>query len=157
RPDLRGDSFCSYSQIVDYAVAKKASAVIAAGDFLDIRLPGSRVIGFVREKLELLQKANCQQYFILGQHDYADPPWPSAVSDNAIHMDRKLVALEGMQFYGLDWRRAEELTDALNGIPKEARILIAHQVWSEFMGVGRSEGSWEQIPRHIHTLFTGDF
>jgi len=157
RPTLAGDSFCSFRQIVDLSIAKEASAVIAAGDLIDIRLPGSGVVMFVREQLQRLNKHGIQFCYIQGQHDYADPPWLSSIDQNTIHMDKKLIEIEGIRFYGLDWRRSNELAEDLKNIPSKTQILVAHQVWSEFMGEGRSEGSWDQIPEHVKVLFTGDF
>lgn len=92
--------------------------------------------------------------FIQGQHDMDDPPW--LASSGAKHMHKSSIELDGKLIYGLDFLPAERLQEELKEIPKDAYMLVCHQVWSEWMGdIASPQGSFADIP-HVKQVVTGD-
>jgi len=155
RPSLRGDSMHAFEHIVREAIHRKVSAIFAAGDLIDVRKPPSDVIEFIRNKMSWLEKNSIPFYYIQGQHEFATPPWFSAIHDWPIWLDGTSVEVNGIRVRGLDWTPADRLSEALAGI-HNVDILVAHQVWEEFMGSIRGcEGSFSQVRAPV--LFTGDY
>ena len=129
---------------------------MAQGDLFDTNFPDARSLQVCFEQMDRLQRAQLPVMYTQGQHEKSRPPylslhpWPS-------HMDSRsdaLVCAGGKRYvYGLDHRHADLLGDALAGVP-DVDILLCHQVWSDFMGLG-VEGCLQQIP-HVEVVLTGD-
>ena len=132
--------------------------IFAAGDLIDVRRPPSEVAEFLRTQLDRL--ATISFRYIQGQHELSSPPWLSAISDNVQHLDGRepvnVYGTSGMSLIGIDWQPADKLAEKLEAIPDDVDILMAHQVWEDFMGDNVvCEGSFDQVP--TKTMFTGDY
>lgn len=150
---IEGDAYHAFEQIVSYAIERELP-LIGAGDLIDKRVNDAGPIVFLRDQLDRLED-HSPLYFIQGQHEMDDPPWFS-VSSSAKHLHRKLREIRGLAVYGLDFQPVDRLRPELDEIPKEADVLIAHQVWSDWMGdIANPQGSFADVPV-VRTTITGD-
>ena len=156
-PTLRGDSMHAFRHLVDRAIHYKVACVFAAGDLIDVRRPSSEVAEFIRTQMERLECAQIEFHYIQGQHELSSPPWMAALHDWPKHLSEDAVVVDGdHEIYGLDWQPADQLAGKLAEVPESSDVLMAHQVWEDFMGDKAAfEGSFEQVP--TETMFTGDF
>ncbi len=156
---IEGDSYFSLKQIFDFAIDKEVEAMFGAGDLIDRQVNKSRPITEFYAQLDRLQE--CQKpfslYYIQGQHEMQDQPWLSA-HPAATHLNADQVTLtNGTTVWGLDFHPAIQLQIALSGMPARADILLAHQVWGEFMGsVTAPQGGMGDVP-YVNTVVTGDY
>ena len=155
---ITGDSYFALKQIVDLCIELEVP-LLAAGDLLDCDRPDSSTLREIFQQIDYLKAAKLPLLFTQGQHEKAYPAylslhdWPTH-----LHGDTASYALPGykyLYFHGLDHHHADHLQEALKKIPENTGVLLCHQVWSNFMGVG-CEGSLEMIP-HAATVITGDY
>lgn len=150
-----GDAAFALDQIVTAAIRNKVAAVFGAGDLIDKQRNRAYPIREFFRQLDRLRDADIPFYYIQGQHDRDNPTWLSAHS-HAQHLHGKTVNLDGFQIYGMDWQPADKIHDEMAKIPQGTDILVAHQVWGEFMGgVTTPEANFEDVPI-VATVFTGD-
>ena len=150
-----GDAAFSLDQIVTYAVHNHAKAVIGAGDLIDKQRNRAYPIKEFFRQLDRLRTAGIPFFYIQGQHDRDNPTWLSAHS-HAQHLHGKLIEEDGVRVYGMDWQPADKIHDEMARIPAGTDILVAHQVWGEFMGgVTTPEANFADVPV-VATVFTGD-
>lgn len=150
-----GDAAFSLEQIIAYAVANRAKAVIGAGDLIDKQRNRAYPIKEFFRQLDRLRAANIPFFYIQGQHDRDNPTWLSAHS-HAQHLHGKLVKEDGISIYGMDWQPADKIHDEMAKIPAGTDVFVAHQVWGEFMGgVTTPEADFSDVPV-VSTVFTGD-
>lgn len=155
-PNLCGDSYFSFKQIVDYAIEGNIPLFLA-GDVINVKRPDPRTVGFLMDQVNRMKMAGLDIYFIQGQHEMnRERPWLHA-HDMPLHLHRHTLELEGILFYGLDYVPADQLQLELDDIPVGMQVLIAHQVWREHMGEKMpSEGSFSDVP-YVRNIITGDF
>ena len=136
-----GDSYHSLVQIVDYCVENELP-LIAGGDLFDKPDPDPVRVNVMCREMDKMQEAGLPVYFIQGQHervrrnlgeDHGRPEW-MRVHPWPTHVHEQMFEIDGSTFYGLDWTPKEHIEEAFDNIPDEATVLVAHQVWSEFMG-----------------------
>lgn len=165
RPQIKGDSIAAFQYICNVAIKYQIPYVFGAGDLIDVKKPAPEIVQFVRAQLDKLQEANIQFKFIQGQHEYAaDLPWFCAIHDWPDWINGKTVTIRSdyrpeREYYvhGMDWHTADAVGSAMDQIPEDCHILLAHQVWEEFMGDKCGcECSFAQVP-YVDTVFTGDF
>jgi hypothetical protein len=165
-----GDSYHSLAQIVDYCVEPGMNLpLIAGGDLFDKPDPDPVSVNVMCREMDKMQEAGLPVYFIQGQHervrrnlgeDHGRPEW-MRVHPWPTHVHGQTFEIDGETFYGLDWTPKEHIEEAFDNIPDEASVLVAHQVWSEFMG-GWIPSECElsmllvRAPQIKHVL-TGDF
>lgn len=155
----RGDSKYALRQIIDYAIKNKVGAVVGAGDLIDRQKNRSAPIAFFFSQLDRLEEREIPFYYIQGQHDFDDPPWLSGHRRSEHLHDREVICDDAI-LYGLDCLPEGELQRYLDTIPdnySEVGILVAHQVWGDWMGsVTVPQGTFSQIPV-FNTAVTGDY
>jgi DNA repair exonuclease SbcCD nuclease subunit len=152
-----GDSYSSWRQLVQYAIDYEVTAVILAGDLLDRQSNTSEPVCEFAAGLNRLIEAGIEVFYVQGQHEMQEVPWAS-LAKGVQHINDKLVDIARLKVYGMDFRSATQLQASLAQIPPEANVLVAHQVWSDFMGdIVHSQGSFADIPSHIELLITGDY
>lgn len=152
-----GDSYSSWRQLVTLAIDYEVTAVILAGDLLDRQSNVSEPVCEFAAGLNRLISAGIAVYYVQGQHEMQETPWASLVR-GVLHINDKLVDIAGLKVYGMDFRSATQLQESLRRIPAEANVLVAHQVWADFMGdIVHSQGSFADIPGNIEVLITGDY
>lgn len=163
RPALRDDAFFAFTQIVDYALAHKLP-VLAAGDLFDKRHNESEPIAHFSSQMDRMQAAEIPFYYIQGDHDKAQPPWPS-VHPWATHMHHMAAELmpagqpKSVVVVGLDYQPAGELQKQLDELGEQAtgakydKILMTHQKWVDLMG-GQAicNGSFSDISEYQYVL-----
>ncbi|ANS04997.1 hypothetical protein [uncultured Mediterranean phage] len=138
---MSGDSYHSLAQIVDYCIEHNLP-LIAGGDLFDKPDPDPVSVNVMCREMDKMRDANLPVYFIQGQHervrrdlgdDHGRPEWMH-VHSWPTHVHEQTFEIDGVTFYGLDWTPKEHIEDAFDNIPDSASVLVAHQVWSEFMG-----------------------
>jgi DNA repair exonuclease SbcCD nuclease subunit len=136
-----GDSYHSLAQIVDHCIENQLP-LIAGGDLFDKPDPDPVSVNVMCREMDKMQEAGLPVYFTQGQHerarrdlgeDYGRPEW-MRVHPWPTHVHEQTFKIDGATFYGIDWTPKEHIEEAFDNIPDEASVLVAHQVWSEFMG-----------------------
>lgn len=154
-PRLQYDSYVALMQVFAHAV-KYEIPVIGAGDLIDKARNPSGPIAALMAMTRLLEGSGLPFYFIQGQHEMSDTPW-LATSSWPIHIHGKTIKLGPFNIYGLDFQPADRIRQAFDDIPEGTDILVAHQVWSEFMGsIAAPQGSFRDVP-HVSMVVTGDY
>lgn len=154
--DRRGDEFFALSQIAQAARKHRVRQVVLAGDGIDRQSNRSRAIHAMSRFIDSLEEAGIGFYFIQGQHDTDDPPWPS-VHRHAQHLHCRVVPLGPHVCYGLDFQTHGQLQQFLRDVPAECNLLVAHQAWGEWMGsIAVPQGEFAQLPGHVDHVLTGD-
>jgi hypothetical protein len=155
--EVVGDSYFALDQILKIQFEHDCKSVTSAGDLVDQTRNFSAPIANLGQFIAQLNARDCPFYFIQGQHDLADPPWPSQF-EGAYYVNKATFKLGEMTAYGLDYLHADELEGALADIPKKASILIGHQAWEECKAErAPAQASVKTIPEHVTMLFTGDY
>lgn len=138
-PEIEGDAYNSFGQIVEFCLTHKVSGLILGGDNFDDTRLHSRTVHQFREKVKRL--AGIPLYYIQGQHCRSDPPWPTIVLDYpVIRLDRQLITMDGVRLYGLDHRPLAELRDELQHLPPDVEILCLHQLCRQALPY---DGAWD--------------
>lgn len=152
---ILGDSQHSLYQVARYAM-KHRLPVIGAGDLIDKNRNTSAPIVAFSEALRWLESVDLPFHYIQGQHEFADTPWLE-IGGRSYHMHGKCVEVSGVPIYGLDYTPAGQLQEALDKIEPSAQVLIAHQVWGDFMGdIANPQGGFHDVPV-VSLMFTGDY
>jgi hypothetical protein len=154
---IKGDAYHALHQIVSKAIKLKVP-IIGAGDLIDKHRNTAQPITVFHKALDRLDAANLDFYFIQGQHEMDDVPWFSS-HRAATHMRLFMKPKEFGPFkiWGIDYTPAGDLQRKLDEIPEGTDILVAHQVWSTFMGdIAAPQGGMHDVPV-VNTVFTGDF
>jgi hypothetical protein len=153
--NITGDTDHAFLQIVDYA-CEHDLPLIGAGDLIDRRVNEPHPIITLTRFLETLREHEQPLYYIQGQHEADETPWLS-LGVTTRHLHRQRLEIAGVVCYGLDFQPADRLRGELDQIPADADVLIAHQVWGDFMGsVTLPQGEFADVP-HVKLLVTGDF
>ena len=154
-PELRGDAYCSFAQIVDYCCAHNLNLVLG-GDIFDKHRPDPDSVQFLLQQAERLRSNDHVLMFVQGDHDYqATTPW-TAIGRHAVSLHQLVCAAGSFNVYGLDWASRDRLGAALATIPANTDILVMHEAWEELQGIGQTEGRIADIP-HVKVLLTGDY
>jgi hypothetical protein len=154
--NIFGDAYHSFEQVVDYAISQRLP-IIGAGDLIDNVINESEPIVFLARQLEKLREAAINFIYTQGQHEMSATPWMELRSQTPHHLHKRMIEIGNWKLYGLDYQPHGVLQQELQLIPKEADILVCHQVWSNFMGeIANPQGAFEDIP-HVNHVLTGDF
>lgn len=153
-PTLRTDAFVSFAQIIQFCNAE-GLPLFLAGDVFNERRPDSLTVEFARRQMVGMIQYGYEVFFVEGQHDMAAPPWLEVCG--AKHLDKKSVRVGQLDIYGLNFTNRTDLAEELKKIPRNTDVLMAHQVWEEFMGRIRVvEGSLKDVPT-VGAIVTGDY
>lgn len=134
RPDVTGDSAYSWKQIFDIA-REHGIPVVLAGDVFDESRPDSSSFCLAAKSIsELYRDCGVHTYYVQGQHEYAAPPWLSAV-EGAVHVSGLVCELKdaGMTIGGADYVSTQSIDDVIAKCPSHVDILVLHQLWREFV------------------------
>lgn len=152
---IRGDAKFGFRQAISYAVKRGIKDVIGAGDLIDQQRNRSSPITFLQQQLDRLAQLGGRFHYVQGQHDFDDPPWLSGCRA-ADHLHKRSVEINGLSFYGLDFQVQGRLQEELDAIPAGTDVLVAHQVWGDWMGsVALPQGSFSDVPTAA-VLVSGD-
>jgi hypothetical protein len=166
-PEMYGDTFVAFEQVIDYAIDKELNVVLGGDNFECNRqhYPTAVTIRFASQQLQRLEKANLKLYYVNGQHDRAtrNVSWFSAINDRvarSLHMTPSIIG--GLEVIGINSVFSHELQSALDVAEKcltrsGSPILVVHQRWKEFLKFeGAEDGSFKMIPKIFKTVITGD-
>lgn len=130
---------------------------MGAGDLYDDLQPSTAVLKQSFTFLDDMRRIGRRVVFTQGQHEKAAPPYLS-LHPYPTHAHRKAISMRGLTLYGLDHVPASRLEAEVEQIPPGVDVLLCHQVWQEFMGVG-FEGSLEMLvrPGGPWVVLTGDY
>lgn len=157
RPDLCGDSYYGFEQVVDYCVQAHLPLVLA-GDVFDKTRPDPNTIWVTRQQLERMRVRNLPVWYIQGQHELdRNMPWLKSVLGWTSHINKTTLDLNGITLYGLDWTPPDVVRAEFDLIPADTNVLVAHQVWKGFMGnFNKHECDFDDVP-HVQLIATGDY
>jgi DNA repair exonuclease SbcCD nuclease subunit len=152
----KGDSFCSLRQIGSYCREHQVE-LLGAGDLFDELKPDTAIIERAFRVMDDMRYAERQVLFTQGQHEKAQPAYLS-LHPYPQHVSGKLLHPRGVTVYGMDHVPADQLQAEIERVPRGVDIVICHQVWSDFMGVG-AEGALEALVTQSEAkiILTGDF
>lgn len=158
RPDLNSDSYYSFAQVVSYSLARHYNLVLG-GDTFQSTHPHAEDIKFFRTQLRLMKEAGLKVFYIQGQHDYSDPPWPEALSEEVVWVHNKVFEpCPGIKIFALDHMRPAQLQEALKAVPADCHIVMLHQLAQSVFPL---EGTWDfsvdWLPAHVDVAIMGDY
>ena len=157
RPEIAGDSYRSFHQIIQYCVTNRLSLVLG-GDIFDKRSPPATAVNTFLYGADTLAHAGQTIYFVQGDHCFsAALPWPLLAPHGVKHLPAIAdgVTIGGMLIRGIDWTPTHELKAKLDTVP-ECHILVTHQAWAEVQRIGATEGSLNDI-RFPCVVLSGDY
>ena len=148
------DALWALRQIAQLVIDEGVSVVIGCGDLLD------KIVNRAGPPAMLADFDNrlggVPFYFVQGQHERDDPPWLSLTRAEHIH-GRTITLHDNRKVYGLDCLGPAALAESLAGIPADTDILVAHQMWAEWMGnIARPQGRLADVP-NVSAVWTGDW
>lgn len=156
RPGLAGDAYWSLKQIVEFCIGHGCPLVLL-GDVFDNQHPDAEAVTIFSQQMQRMAQENLDVYYIQGNHERSPTlPW-CGVHPAVKHIHDRIVRLDGVDWYGLDWTPRDQIQAKLASLAnKRANGLFAHQVWQEFTGFN-PECSFADIPENIRYLATGDY
>lgn len=159
-PTMTGDSLFGLQQIVDYCVdpENKISVLLAAGDLYDGPSPTSTVQMAVHRQLDRLRSACIPVWHIQGQHENCAKVPRLDTSLNVTHLDGIAESYDQFKVAGLDYRPRDQLLVSLKEVALLGpKLLMLHQVWSDFMGsVADCQAAFSELP-DVPWVLTGDY
>lgn len=152
RPDLYGDSYWSFQQIVG-ACKAMGLPLLLLGDLFNSDYPDAATVGFYLQQMQRMQAQNLPVFSVEGNHDKSTTSWASLAPN--VQTDGSFV-LGGVHFHGISFCTGPTLQAAIDAIPPETQVLLMHQSWKEIQRVGATDASLRMLPRAV-TLLTGDY
>lgn len=164
QPNIHGDSYRAWLQIVQFCCRMKVTALFLLGDIFDKPRPDSESVSAFEAGMDMLAQHDVLVYFIQGQHDRSDPPWASALSPIAKYIGDGTVAavtIDGITttVRGYDNMSATHLNQAIEAHKDEPTdIVLIHQLEKSFVPF---EGGWdfdmEWVPDGVQLVLGGDY
>ncbi len=158
RPKIYGDSYFALEQVGFLAIRRKVSAVVLAGDILDVTRNVPSVLYHLAKFLAKMVENDIFVYFVSGQHCKHDPPWP-----NVLNMSKKVIHLpssgENFTIAGSDFLDKAEFQEVLQSPRvRDVALFVCHQTIKDFMGnVGDPQASISDFnPTTKQLVFIGD-
>jgi len=156
RPAIYGDSYRSFTQIIDYCLELNLPLVIG-GDVLDVKRNLAAPVQKLCEQMARMKTANLPVYYTQGQHELdrnitwmSVHPWPKHVNETAFE-------LNGVKLWGIDWLPRRDIQEAFKRVPPDTDMLVCHQVWKDLMkNIGRPECELSDV-HYVQHVLTGDF
>ena len=161
-PDLQGDSYYSFRQIVDYCTKPEnnVSALILGGDIFDKPNPDSLSVQEFIKGVNIVSRER-EVWANQGQHGRANPPWP-ALADNVMQLDdgkpTEVSLISGnLRVLGIDNTSASRLKEILSQEPSEPyEILVVHQALRGAVYGDNWNFDKEWVPDHVKLVLMGD-
>ena len=156
RPAIYGDSYYSFTQIIDYCVTHNLPLTIG-GDVLDVKRNLAAPVQKLCAQMARMQAANLPVYYTQGQHELdRNTTWMS-VHTWPQHVNRSVFKIAGVRLYGIDWLPRGDIQTAFQEVPETTDILMCHQVWKNLMkNIGRPECELGDV-HNVKYVMTGDF
>lgn len=166
RRPLKEDPCVAFECCVDLALRLKEihptlQGMVAPGDLVNRRINPAGPIAFFCRQMDRLRDADVPFFYIRGNHDNTEPPWP-VVHAWPTHLHRLLYDIGSWAVIGVDNRPREHFIEdvkacVLLGLNPEKTLLVTHQSWLGWMREKTNpEADFANVPFFRH-LFTGDF
>lgn len=157
-PELRGDAYDAFAQIIDFAIEKSVNEVLLGGDVLDVNTPDPLTMQQLVTEMQRLQDAGIPCYFIVGQHErHRLAQWLNLHSWPT-HIDGRIVRLRDLVLHGISYQPRTQLQSAIARIHEDANAVLVHQVWKETHGdLMQPEGCIADLPDRVEWVLTGDY
>ena len=115
RPTIVGDAFYSLHQVIGFCLQHGAELALL-GDVFDSTRPDSTAVAEACRAMDKMQEAQLRVFYIQGNHEKeAFTPWMS-VHAWPQHIDKKTFRLDGVTYYGLDWRPSRSIKEELQQV-----------------------------------------
>ena len=160
RKEIRDDALVAFTELIDTAISMKLPLVLV-GDLNDTVNPPTDIVEFIRSQIDRCQAADIRVFFIDGNHDKRPiMPWLTAIHDWPVHIDNKLIEVNGLKIAGFDYRLAPDIEKALAELgswPELPQVLFLHQAVKQGLGfVGAYNCDLDMIPAGIPLTIMGD-
>jgi DNA repair exonuclease SbcCD nuclease subunit len=161
-PEVRGDAYHSYRQIIDYCLKEGAQALVLAGDVFDGQ-PSSMDVHVFLEGVMKLKEKDIVVCAIQGQHGHGRLPWtsihPCVIDLNLVNDPHEIEP--GVFIDGYDIRPPDELKKVLKKVKKKTNVLALHQMAKgclpDIEGVQNWDYDPEWCPDHVRLVLLGDY
>jgi DNA repair exonuclease SbcCD nuclease subunit len=142
------------------AAAVSAPVLILAGDVFDANKIDGACIDTLTRFCAELKAAGFRIMFVQGNHDIqngrGDCLVPLLVPMGCEHIHNKVVEIDGLKIYGLDYSPAEAYHTAMEAVPP-CDLLVTHVAYQHLLGF---EGAYtmrlDQVPAHVGNVLVGD-
>jgi len=107
-----------------------------------------------------MKEAGLSVFYIQGQHDYSDPPWPDALCDTVKWVHNQVFEPEpGVKVFALDHMKHGMMKPVLEKeLPKDCHMVMLHQLARQVFpleGTYDFDAAW--LPDHVTTAIMGDY
>lgn len=151
----KGDAFFALQQLYRFCSEHECD-LLGAGDLFDDLQPDTATLEKAFQFVDSMKARDRRIYFTQGQHEKAYPPYLS-LHPHPRHVHRKVVTVGGLSVYGFDHVPADQLEAEILRVPKGVDLVMCHQVWNDFMGLGFEGQLQTLIDRQPGAVLTGDF
>lgn len=160
-PQVCGDSYRSYEQIVDYCLNNKVDVLVLGGDVFDAAPQSTDVECFLRG-VNKLQEAKIPVLAIQGQHGRNRAlPWtsitPYVIDLNAI----PYYDCQGTLIAGCDNMSPDEVKEWCSKLDKNVQIVTLHQLARGTVPEVQGKQGWDLdldwLPDHVGLALLGDY
>lgn len=156
-PEIAGDAYYAFEQIVDLCLLRKPQELWLAGDILDRVDIDPLTVRVLTTQLDRLADAAVPVRFIVGQHErHRLAQWLNIHSWPLYSHEQSWECVLG-NCYALDWQPRDITKTSFAAIPRDTDVLLTHHVWLELHGkIMQPECRLADVP-HAHTIVTGDY
>lgn len=153
-PEMWGDTYKAFDHCIELANSARVP-IICLGDLFDKSRPDAESVDCFTRGIDRLFK---EFFFIDGNHDASDPPWPTVLARRASELHNQCVDLQGVKIRGVSFQKADKLAATVAEVHEsEYDVICMHQAWDELQGIGRTGGSIVDIVPPGKLLLTGDY
>ena len=133
--------------------------MVLGGDTFQSARPHAEDVRVFRQEVNAMKQKGLSVFYIQGQHDYSDPPWPDALSDDVEWVHNRVFEPEpGVKVFALDHMKLGQMQEAMASIPEDCHIVMLHQLARQVFPL---EGTWDfdaaWLPTHVTTAIMGDY
>ena len=133
--------------------------MLLGGDLFQSTHPHAEDVKFFRAQMQLMKDAGLPVYYVQGQHDFSDPPWPDALCDALTWVNNKAFTIEpGINIFALDHMKPAQLEETLKNVPTNCNVVMLHQLARQVFPL---EGTWDfdvaWLPEHVKVAIMGDY
>lgn len=159
RPQIRGDAYHAFEQVVGHAVRLNVPLILA-GDVFDTTNPTTADVHFFRIQMDHLRQAGVPVYHFQGNHDRRNLPWSDAIHSHPVYVgDGRPFSLDGVSFRAFDYDSHDRIQTRVEMLASEPLpdVLLLHQAAKQAL---KFDGAWnfdlQTVPQGIHTVILGD-
>lgn len=164
RPDIEYDTFHSFSQVVDYAIANNIGAIVLGGDNCDNTYPSPEVIQFLIDEVTRGKKNGVSFFGIDGNHDgHKFASWLNVCGIVYLpdHPQEKFLGSK-FNLIGIPHSSQDEIEETIDEynvtIPGTRNILVMHQLLDLTCPLeGMYNLKANQIPPEVPLVLMGDY